>query len=126
MGFGAKEAIRTLAVHGGTIEEAQHTAHLVVKLAGAVLAFLYTFYIRSGHEVIVIGIGSTHGKSVGPGAKFHVKSVLHSLVGIVSTTPVAHHHTVKLPVTLQNLVESPLIVAVMLVLVEIIGAHDGP
>ena len=41
-------------------------------------------------------------------------------------SPVAYHYAVIFPVALQNLVQCPLVVAVVFVLVEIVCAHDSP
>ena len=52
--------------------------------------------------------------------------VAHSLVGIMAASPVGDYHTIEAPVLLQDLVEHDIIVAVVLVLIEIVGAHDSP
>ena len=44
----------------------------------------------------------------------------------MGAAPVADHHAVILPITLQNLVEGVLVLAAVLVLVEVVGAHDAP
>ena len=74
----------------------------------------------------VIGVAGAPGQTVGPAAKLHVQAVLDSHLGVVGTTPVAHHHAVILPVTLEYLIEGVLVLATVLVLIEVIGAHDAP
>ena len=123
---GAEESVRLVRIHRGTIEEAQYAAHFLIQLLGRIFALLYTFYIRCGEIVIVVGIAGSPRESVGPGAKLHVKPILYGLVGIVGSTPVAHHYAVKLPVALQYLIECPLVVAVVFILVQVVSTHDGP
>ena len=74
----------------------------------------------------IVGIGLAHGQTVGPGAELEVEAVAYRFVGIVATAPVADHHAIKAPVLLQNLVEHDIVVAVVLVLIEVVGTHDGP
>ena len=126
MTLGAKEALGTVGIHGGAIEKTKHAAHLVVKSLGAILAFLYSLDVRYGQVIVIISILGALIKAVGPRTELHVKSVLHCLIRVMSTSPVTYHHTVKLPVALQDFVESPLIVAIMLVLIDVVSTHDGP
>ena len=44
----------------------------------------------------------------------------------MSTAPIADEHAVEAPVMFQYLVERVLIVAVVLVLIEVVGAHHSP
>ena len=118
--------VRTVRIHGGAIEEAQYAAHLFIQFLGGVFTFLDTFYIWYGKVVIIVGIAGTHGQSVRPCAELYVEPVLHGLVGIVCASPVAYHYAVIFPVALQNLVQSPLVMAVVFVLVEIVCTHDSP
>ena len=74
----------------------------------------------------VIGIGLAHRQSIGPCAHLEVKTVADGLLSVVSTTPVADDHTVELPVALEDLVEHDIIMAIVLVFVEVVGAHDAP
>ena len=54
--FRAEEAVRTLSVHRRTEEEAQHTAHLVVKFSCGVLAALDTFKIWCGKIIVIVSV----------------------------------------------------------------------
>ena len=126
MALRAQESVAAVAVHRGAEEEAQHTAHLLVELAGGVLAGFDGLLVGGRQVVVVVGVGGAHGQTVGPGAELHVQSVAHGLVGVVATAPVAHHHTVEAPVAFQYLVQHYGIVAVVLVFIEIVGAHDAP
>ena len=124
--LGAEEALRLVAVHGGTIEQAQHAAHLLVELAGGVLALLDERLVGLGHVVEVIGIGLAHGQPVGPGAELEVEPVDDGLLGVVAAAPVADDNAVELPLALEYLVERGGVMAVVLVLIEVVGAHDAP
>ena len=126
MSVGTEEAVRTMAVHRGAIEESQHATHLLVELTCGVFAFLYGLQIGTGEIIAVVGVGGAPAQSVGPGAELHVESVPHSLVGVVGSTPVAHHHSVEVPVVLQNLVQGVMVMAVVLVAIQVVCAHDGP
>ena len=126
MAFRAKESVRTLTIHCSAIEQTQHTSYLVVKFLRSIFSFLYESLVCIGKIIVVICIGCTHGKTVRPCSKLKVKSILHSLVGVVRSTPIAHHHSVKLPILLQYLVEQYGIVTVVLVLIQIVCTHDSP
>ena len=109
--------MRTVRIHRGAIEEAQNAAHLIVQLLLGELAFLYGLHVRHGEIIVVVGIGSAHRKTVCPGAELHIQPVLYRLLQVVGTAPVAYHDTIILPVALQNLVQGPLVVAVVLILI---------
>ncbi len=126
MCLAAQEAAGTVVAHRGAEEQAQNAAHLVIEFAGSELAFLDQLLVRHCHEVSVIGVAGAPGQTVGPAAKLHVQAVLDSHLGVVGTTPVAHHHAVILPVTLEYLIEGVLVLATVLILIEVIGAHDAP
>ena len=122
----AEETVRFVTVHGGAIEQSQHAAHLVVEFLGGVLALHNLLLVSLGQIVAVVGIGLTHGQSVGPSTELEVESVLHSLVGIMTAAPVADHYAVEAPILLQNLVEHGGVVAVVHTLIQVVGTHDGP
>ena len=44
----------------------------------------------------------------------------------MAAAPVANHHAVETPVLLQNLVQHGGVVTVVLVLVQVVGTHNGP
>ena len=117
MALGTEETMRAVRIHRGAIEEAQYAAHLIVQLLLGELAFLYGLHVRHGEIIVVVGIGSAHRKTVCPGAELHIQPVLYRLLQVVSTAPVAYHDTIILPVALQNLVQGPLVVAVVLILI---------
>ena len=126
MVVGAQETMRAVAVHRRAIVEAEHAPHFVVELFRGVFAFVDALQIGVGKVVVVVGIAGPHRQSVGPRPELHVESVPDGLLRVVGSSPVAHHHAVKLPVAFQYLVECPLVMAVVLVLVEVVGPHDGP
>ena len=115
-----------MAAHGGAIEEAEHTAHLLVEFARAHLSLGDELLVGTSQIVGIVGIGGTHGEAIGPGAKLHVEAVGDGLLGVVATAPVADDHAVEAPVVLQDGVEHRGVMAVVLVVVEVIGSHDGP
>ena len=84
---GAEESVRLVRIHRGAVEEAQYAAHFLIQLLGGVFALLYSFYIRCGEVVIVVGIAGSPREAIGPGAKLHVKPILYGLVSIVGSTP---------------------------------------
>ena len=126
MTLAAKESERLVAFHGGAVEKAQHTAHLLVQLLSSIFSFPDKLLVRKRHIVVVVCVGCTHGETIGPRTELKVESVLDSLLSIVTSAPVAYYHTVKTPVLLQNLVEHGGVVAVVHTLIEVVGTHDGP
>ena len=126
VGLAAQEAVAALAGHGGAVVQAQHATHLVVELAGGVLAAHDAGAVGHGHVIHVVGVLGPGAQAVGPRAKLHVETVFHSLVGIVSAAPVAHHHAVVVPLALEQVDEQVAVVAVVLVAVEVVGAHQAP
>ena len=118
--------MRTMLIHRSAIIETKHAAHLLVELTCGVFAFLYGLQIGTGEIIAVVGVGGAPAQSVGPGAELHIKTILHGLIGVVSATPVAYYHTIKLPICLQNLIESVLIMTIMLIAIEIVCTHNGP
>ena len=126
MALRTEETKRLLTVHRRTIEQAEHAAHLVVEFLRRVLTLLDQLLVGIGHKVEIIGIGLAHRQSVGPGTELQVESVLDGLFGVVTAAPVGDDYTIVLPITLQDLVEHNVIVTVVLVLIEVVGAHDTP
>ena len=126
MALRAEEADGLVAFHRRTEEEPQHTAHLIVEFLGGVAAFEDGLLVGIGEVVVVVGIGLAHRQTVGPCAELEVETVLDGFIGIVTAAPVGDDDTVEAPVVLQNLVEHRGIMAVVLVLIEVVGAHDGP
>ena len=126
MGLGAQRAIRPLAVHIGAHHQPQHPSRFLIKFAGREFSLIDELTVGLCHIIVVIGIGSAHGESVGPGAELQVESVFHRLKGVVRTTPVADHHAVEAPLLFQDAVEQHLVMAVVLILIEVVGPHDSP
>ena len=126
MAFGAEEAEGTVTVHRSTIEQAQHATHLVVQLLRGVTALTDGLLVGSSQVVGVVGIGLAHRQTVRPRAKLKVETVADGLVGVVTAAPVADNHPVEAPVVLQYLVEHRGVMAVVLVLIQVVGTHDGP
>ena len=126
MALRTEEAKGLLTVHRRTIEQSEHAAHLVVEFLRRVLTLLDQLLVGIGHKVEIIGIGLAHRQSVGPRTELQVESVLDGLFGVVTATPVGDDHTIVLPITLQDLVEHNIIVTIVLVLIEVVGAHDTP
>ena len=120
-----------MVVHGSAEVEAKHAAHLLVEglqQVGTALSCSFTDELLVGlsHVVGVVGIGTSHGQSVGPRAELHVESVEDGLLGIVAAAPVRYDHAVVLPVALQDAVQHHLIMTIVLVFIEIVGTHDAP
>ena len=124
--FRAKEAVGTLTVHRRAEVQSEHAAHLLVKFLGGIAAFLNGLLVGIGQIVVVVGVCGTHGQTVGPRTKLHVETVADSLIHVVTAAPVRNHHTVEAPLLLQYLVEQRLVVTVVLILIKVIGTHDGP
>ena len=66
MALAAKESERLVAFHGGAVEKAQHTAHLLVQLLSSIFSFPDKLLVRKRHIVVVVCIGCTHGETIGP------------------------------------------------------------
>ena len=113
----AEETYGLVAFHRGAIEQAQHTTHFLIEFLRGVLALLNGLFVGRCQIVSIVGIGLTHRQTVGPGTEFEVKTIAHSLVGIVATSPVGDDHTIEAPILLQDLVEHDIVVAVVLVLI---------
>ena len=122
----AEETVRAVAVHRGAEEEAQYTADFVVELLFCELSALDELFVGVGQIVVVVGILSACRQTIGPCAELHIETVADGLLRVVGTAPVAHHHTVVLPVAFKYLVEQLLVVAVVLVLIEVVGTHESP
>ena len=115
-----------MAIHRGAIEQAQYTTHFLVEFLRGIFSLLDGLFVGRSQIIGIVGIRLAHGQTVGPGAELEIEAIVHSLVGIVATSPVADHHAIEAPVLLQDLVEHDIIVAVVLVFKEVVGAHDGP
>ena len=126
MTLAAEEAKGLVALHGGTEEQAQYTAYLLIEFLGGVLTLFDEFLVGIGQIIVVVGIGSTHRQTVGPGTELKIESVLNRLIRIMTATPVGDDYSIEPPIVLQDLVEQDLVVTVMLILIKIIGTHDGP
>ena len=126
MTLAAEETEGLVALHGSTEEQAQNAAYLLIEFLGSVLTLLDKFLVGIGQIIVVVGIGSTHRQTVGPGTELKIESVLYRLVSIMTATPVGDDYSIEPPIVLQDLVEQDLVVTVMLVLIKIIGTHDGP
>ena len=121
-----EESIRLMVIHRGTIEQTEHTTNLLVEFLRRVLPLLNKLLIRQSQIVVVVGIGGTHRQTIGPGSELEVESVGDSLVGIVASAPVADNHAIIAPVLFEDLVQENMIVAIVLVFIKIVGAHDTP
>ena len=115
-----------LGVHAGAEDKAQDPAGFGVQFLGPGTAVGDALKIRVGEEIGIVGVGLAHREPVGPGAELHVQAVGDGLVGVVDAAPVADHHSVEAPFTLEDVVQQVLVVAVPLALVEVVGAHYGP
>ena len=116
MGFRAKEAVATRS-HRRTEIETKHAANLVVEFLLRIFTAEDAFFIGIGKIIVVVSVGHALTQAVGPGTELHVKAVLHSLVGIMGTSPVAHNDTVELPISFQNLVKQIFVVAVVFIFI---------
>ena len=117
---------RTITVHCRTENKTKYPANLVIQFGSTYLTRFDTLKIRICKIIIVVSIAGTTGKSVRPTAELQIKSVGDCLIGIMSSTPVAHHDTVESPFAFQDIVQQIFIVTAMLVLVQIIRSHDAP
>ena len=126
MALRTKESVGLVLSHRCAEEEAEHTAHLVVEFFRGVTALADGLFVGIGEVVVVVGVGLAHRQSVGPGAELQVKTISDGLIRVVATTPVRNHDTIESPVLFEDLVEHDFVVAVVLVLIEVVGAHDGP
>lgn len=114
------------AVHRRAEDQAQHAAGLVVELPSTHLAPAEQFEVGIRQVVIAVGIGRAPVQAVRPCAELHVEPLEDGLARIVHAAPVGDDHAVERPVALEDVVQQVLVVAAMLALVFIVGAHDGP
>ena len=115
-----------MAVHGGAEVEAQHAAHLLVELLRRIASAEDAALVGKGQVVAVVGVGGALAQAVGPRAHLQVQPVADGLIGVVTAAPVADDHAVELPVVLQDLVKKDVVMTIVLVLIEVVGAHEAP
>ena len=125
--FGRVERSEGFArIHRRAENQAQHAAGLVVEHVGRSLALAKQVEVRIGEVIIIVGVAGSPVQAVGPRTELHVETVLDSLFRIVHTAPVGNNHAVEGPVSFQDVVQQVLVVAAMLALIFIVGAHNGP
>ncbi len=115
-----------MAIHSCAIEQTEYTTNFFIELLRRVLSFLNESLVRQGEVIAVVSIGGTHGETIGPGAKLEVETIGDGLLSMMASTPVAHYDSIVAPVLLQDLVQEDMIVAIVLVFIQIVGAHDAP
>ena len=117
---------RFLRIHRRAENQPQHPAGLVVERGRRSLALAQHVEIGSGQIVVVIGVAGSPAQTVGPRPELHVETVLGGLLRVVDAAPVGDDHPVERPVAFENVVQQILVVAAMLALIFIVGAHDRP
>ena len=117
---------RFAGVHRRAENQPQHPARLVVERRRRSLALAEHIEVGGGEVIVVVGVAGTPAQAVGPRTELHVETVLGGLLRVVRAAPVGDDHAVKGPVAFQNVVQQVAVVAAMLSLVFIVGAHDGP
>ena len=105
MTFATEESEGLFTLHSGAEEQAQHAAHFFIQFLRAVFPRFDGLLVGLSHVVTIVGISASHCQTVSPGAELQVKTVLHSLIGIVATAPVGDDHTIESPVLLQYLIK---------------------
>lgn len=117
---------RFAGVHRRAENQPQHPARLVVERRRRSLALAEHIEVGGGEVIVVVGVAGTPAQTVGPRTELHVETVLGGLLRVVRAAPVGDDHAVEGPVAFQNVVQQVAVVAAMLSLVFIVGAHDGP
>ena len=112
--------------HIGAELQTEETPDLVVQFIGAVFSGLDTFQIGLRQMIFIIDVRRAGEQAVRPGAIFKVQSVVHRLIGVVASAPVADHHAVEAPLPLQNIHQDALVVAEVLIIIKVVCAHDRP
>ncbi len=126
MGLAAERAERLGGVHRCAEYQAKHAARLVIEGLGVGLTLGEHVEVGTGQVIVVIGIAGAVAEPVGPAAKLQVEPVDDGLGSVMGASPVAYHHPVEAPFTLEDVVEHPLVVAEVLVLVIVVGSHYRP
>lgn len=126
MAFRTEESAIGFGSHCGAEVQAKHATHLIVEFFLGVFPLKDETLVGIGQIIAVVGVSLTHSESVGPRAELHVQAVCDGFVGIVGTSPVTDYNTVKFPVLLENTVKQNLVMTVVLVFIQVVGAHDAP
>ena len=125
MGVGAQSAVAATR-HRRAEEQAQDATHLVVECLHTVLTGKESVAVGVGEVVTVVGVAGARVETVGPRTKLHIKTVVHSLVGIMTTAPVRDDDAIEAPLPFEQVFEQVLVVTVVLVAIKIIGTHQSP
>ena len=76
--------------------------------------------------VVTIAGTCISSQTVGPSTKLEVKTIIKSLSSILDTAPIRNYSTIKAPLITQDVNQHSLIVAAVLILVEVVRAHNRP
>ena len=123
---GVEAAEVGLARHRRAEDGAEHAGGFVVKLLGAHASVCYALQVWVCEVIVAVSVRCCTGEAVGPGAEFHVEAVEDGLVVVPAAAPVAHHHAVKAPFSLEDVKQKAFVVAVELAVVEVVRAHYRP
>ena len=76
--------------------------------------------------IVSVAVTCCTAKTVCPGTHLDIETVENSLLAYAAAAPVADNNAIKAPLTLEDVTEKLLIVAVELAVIKVIRAHDCP
>ena len=126
MSFRAERAVRTVSIHRSAVGEAQDASYLVVQFFCSDFAFTNQFQVRICQVIIVVSVAGSVGQSVGPASELHIESIGDGFLCVMNASPVRDDNTVETPFAFQYVVQEVLVMATVLILVQVVGTHDGP
>ncbi len=99
---------------------------LVVDCAHRHLPTFQHLQIGIGEIVVVVAEIALRGQTVGVGTHLYVQTVESGLLRVVGAAPVGDHDSVESPFIAQDVLEQTLVVAGVLTLIAVVGAHYAP
>ena len=113
-------AVVRLRTHTCAEDETEDTTYFVVELLCCVLTLTEPLEIWVSHMIVSVTVACCTCETVCPGTHLDVETVENSLLIVAASAPVTYYNTVKAPLTLEDVHEELLVVAVELTIVEVI------
>ena len=117
---------RLVSVHRCPEDDTQHSAYPVVQTFFTELTGKDTLLIRTCKIIYVIYTFSCRHLLSYLGTELDIKTSEHSLPGVMCSSPVRHHKSVKSPLAFQDIVDQIAVVAAVSASEKVIAGHDAP